>query len=239
MEAVSAPRTSTVADDVRSIAWWLLVGAAAGAVAGFVIGGVGGRLAMLLLRLTSPESVIGVISDDGFEIGVVTTKTFSLLFGMTMLGAANGVLYAAVRSAIPRRLRVPLWAGFAATVGGATFVSEDGVDFTLLEPAALAIALFVALPGIAAAVIVVLVERWVVAEPWANRRTAVLYAGAAVVGTFALVLAAAVGVAALAIRRSGGGPVVARVARIVVPIGLIGLGLWGGFNLVTKAARII
>lgn len=101
--------------------------------------------------------MIGVISDDGFEIGVVTTKTFNLLFGMTMLGAANGVLYA----------------------------------------------------------------------------------GAAAVGTFALVLAAVVGVAALAIRRSGGGPVVARVARIVVPIGLIGLGLWGGFNLVTKAARII
>ena len=156
MEAVSAPRTSTVADDARSIAWWLLVGAAAGAVAGFVIGGVGGRLAMLLLRLTSPESVIGVISDDGFEIGVVTTKTLNLLFGMTMLGAANGVLYA----------------------------------------------------------------------------------GAAVVGTFALVLAAVVGVAALAIRRSGGGPVVARVARIVVPIGLIGLGLWGGFNLVSKAVHI-
>ena len=85
---------------------------------------------------------------------MVTTKTLNLLFGMTMLGAANDVLYAAVRSAIPRRLRVLLWAGFAAMVSGATFVSEDGVDVTLLEPAALAIALFVALPGIAAAVIV-------------------------------------------------------------------------------------
>lgn len=39
-------------DEVSSIVWWVLVGAAAGAIAGFLVGGIGGRLAMLLLRLT-------------------------------------------------------------------------------------------------------------------------------------------------------------------------------------------
>ena len=32
---------------------------------------------MLLLRLTSPESVIGLTSDDGFEIGVFSVRTFN------------------------------------------------------------------------------------------------------------------------------------------------------------------
>ena len=53
---------------------------------------------MLLLRLTSPESVIGLTSDDGFEIGVVTAKTLSFILGMTFLGAGSGVLYAALRA---------------------------------------------------------------------------------------------------------------------------------------------
>ena len=62
---------------LRQTAWWILVGTAAGAIAGLLIGGIGGRLAMLLLRLTSDEIVLGLTSDDGFEIGVVTATRFS------------------------------------------------------------------------------------------------------------------------------------------------------------------
>jgi hypothetical protein len=68
--------SSTLREDARRVAWRVLVGAAAGAIAGLVVGGIGGRLAMLLLRLTSPDVAIGLVSDDGFEIGVVTTSTF-------------------------------------------------------------------------------------------------------------------------------------------------------------------
>ena len=39
---------------VRVAAWWLLVGTASGAVVGLVIGGIGGRLAMLVLRQRPP-----------------------------------------------------------------------------------------------------------------------------------------------------------------------------------------
>ena len=62
-------------EDARAVAWWVLVGVAAGAIAGLLVGGIGGRLAMLLLRLTSPDSVIGMRSDDNFEIGVLTTES--------------------------------------------------------------------------------------------------------------------------------------------------------------------
>jgi len=62
--------SATVRQDAAAVAWWVLVGAASGAIAGALVGGIGGRLAMLLLRLTSPDAVTGMISDDGFEIGV-------------------------------------------------------------------------------------------------------------------------------------------------------------------------
>lgn len=47
-----------------------------GLVTGLLIGGVGGRLAMFLLRLTSSESLHGVETDDGFIIGSLTSDTF-------------------------------------------------------------------------------------------------------------------------------------------------------------------
>ena len=138
--------SATVRQDAAAVAWWVLVGAASGAIAGALVGGIGGRLAMLLLRLTSPDAVTGMISDDGFEIGVVSFETAQLVLAMAMLGGINGVFYAALRTAIPRKLRLPLWSVFAAALGGANIVHDDGVDFALLEPAALAIALFVLLP---------------------------------------------------------------------------------------------
>jgi hypothetical protein len=229
----------TVRSDLSAIAWWLLVGTAAGAAAGFVVGGVGGRLAMLLLRLTSPDDVLGLTSDDGFEIGVVSADTVQLLLAMAMLGGINGVLYAAVRAALPERMRLPLWVALAVTLGGATIVHEDGVDFTLLEPAALAIALFVVLPGVAAALVVVLVERWIGRAPWGNRRLTVGVCLAALAGTFALGVAAIVGAAALAVRRAGLGDSARTLGRVAVPLGLVAVTLVSGWQLVAESIRIL
>jgi hypothetical protein len=210
-----------LAADARGVAWWVLVGAGLGAIAGFLVGGVGGRLAMLLLRLTSPDVVAGVISDDGFEIGVVSARTLQLFLAVTMLGAGAGITYAAVRGAIPRRLRVPAWATFTGVAGGASIVHREGVDFTLLEPAALAVALFVALPAVAGLVAALLVERWVDIEPAEHPRLRVCLAVVALAGTFALLFGVAVAVVALLLRRRRRlGHVVAGAARVVVPAGL-------------------
>jgi hypothetical protein len=236
---IAAGRSVTFRGDAAEVAWWVLVGAASGALAGALVGGFGGRLAMLLLRLTSPDAVTGMISDDGFEIGVVSFDTAQLVLAMAMLGAINGVLYAALRGAIPRKLRLPLWSVFAAALGGANVVHDDGVDFTFLEPAALAIALFVLLPGAAAAVVVVLVERWIGTEPWSNGRLSVGLCVGALAGTFALGFAALVGVGALVVRRAGVDALLARVARVAVPAGLVvvtAISLW---ELVTTSTRIL
>ncbi len=240
MEAPTARRDSaTLGEDVRSVAWWVLVGAASGAIAGALVGGVGGRLAMLLLRLTSPDAVIGVTSDDGFEIGVVTFDTLQLVLAMAMLGGINGVLYAALRAAIPPRLRLPLWTVVAGALGGATIVHEDGVDFTLLEPAALAIVLFVLLPGAAAALVVALVERWSAVEPWSSSRLTGALGAAALAGTFAVVFAALVAAGAVLLRRVGLGGLVARVAAVAVPAGLVLVTAVSAWVLVAESLRIV
>ncbi|HVE18624.1 MAG TPA: hypothetical protein VNB52_06050, partial [Ilumatobacteraceae bacterium] len=60
-----------------------------GISAGVILIGVGSRLAMLLLRVTSSDSVHGVESDDGFIIGQVTLAgTYNLL----LLGASVGII---------------------------------------------------------------------------------------------------------------------------------------------------
>lgn len=215
------------------------MGVASGAIAGFLIGGVGGRLAMLLLRLTSPGHVVGTISDDGFEIGVVTTDTLDLVAGMTMLGGLDGVVYAAVRGWLPQRLRLPLWVAVSALGLGGIIVHEDGVDFTVLEPTVLAIALFVLLPAAAAALVVVLVERWATGEPFAHRRLTALVVVAAVAATFALVAAAVVACGAVAGRRTGVARALAPVARVAAPIAIGAVALVSAVDLVGKASRLL
>ena len=139
---------------------WVLV--AAGIPTGAIICGLGSRLLMLLLRLTSPESVIGITSDDGFAIGQVTPDgTYSLL----MLGATFGIIGAAAYQWVSPWLIGPTWfrrltVGLAAgAVVGSMLLHADGVDFTRLKPTWLAIASFIALPAAFGAAIGVTVDQ--------------------------------------------------------------------------------
>src|SRR6266540_187718 len=76
----------------------LIVG---GVPVGVLIAGVGSRLAMLLLRLTSSHRVRGRLSDDGFVIGRVSLAgTYNLM----VLGAAVGIIGAACYRLVALRL---------------------------------------------------------------------------------------------------------------------------------------
>lgn len=123
----------------------------AGIPVGVLVAGVGSRLAMLLLRITSPDRVIGITSDDGFTIGQITVGgTYNLL----LLGATVGIIGAGAYQMVAPWLIGPTWfrrltTGLAsAAVVGSMLVHADGIDFTLLKPTWLAIGLFVALPGV-------------------------------------------------------------------------------------------
>lgn len=149
----------SVRRDVSERLWVLIV---AGIPTGVLVAGVGSRLAMLVLRATSPEAVVGVTSDDGFEIGRFTLGgTYNLL----ILGAVVGVIGAAAYRAVQPWLLGPAWfrrltvaAGSGAVVGS-MLIHADGIDFRLLKPTWLAVFLFVALPALFGAVIGVVVDR--------------------------------------------------------------------------------
>ena len=121
-----------------------------GAISGAVIGGLGGRLAMRILLLTSDDSVKGLTSDDGFEIGRFTLfDTLGLVIVTAFIGVIAALLYLVVRPFVARlgSAAVPAMAVFYGVVGGAMMVHRDGIDFQVLEPAVLAIILFVAICG--------------------------------------------------------------------------------------------
>ncbi len=146
------PSVDAIVDTLRAIV-------VAGVATGLVVGGVGSRVFMLVLRLTSPDAVRGVESDDGFEIGRVTLGgSYNLL----LLGAAFGVIGAAAYRAVAPWLIGPRWfrrfttAAASGVVVGAMLLHSDGIDFTVLKPTWLAMGLFVLLPawfGLAIAVV--------------------------------------------------------------------------------------
>jgi hypothetical protein len=159
--------TTETGQPVETVRVIVVAGIAAGALAG-----AGSRLAMLLLRLTSPPRVIGIRSDDDFVIGRFTLiGTYNLL----AIGAAVGLIGAGVYVLVASRLLGPpsfryFTVGLAsAAVVGSMLVHSDGIDFTELKPTWLAIALFVALPGLFGTLIgpaVTYVRR---PDSWTNR----------------------------------------------------------------------
>lgn len=144
----------------------------AGITAGVLLVGVGSRMAMMLLRVTSPDHVHGITSDDGFTIGEVTLAgTYNLL----ALGGVVGIIGAVAYRLVKRWLIGPVWfrrltVGLAAgAVAGAGLIHADGVDFTLLQPTWLAIGLFIALPVQFGALIGCFVDSVARPDSWSDR----------------------------------------------------------------------
>jgi hypothetical protein len=132
---------------MRTMARRIAAAMAAGLLAGLIIGGVGGRIAMLVLRLTSDARLHGLETDDGFTIGIVSSATAFLLILTAVGGLLGGLVYLLARAWLPERLRPWLFGSLTGLVGGALVIRPGGIDFTLLDPLGLAIAMFVALPA--------------------------------------------------------------------------------------------
>ena len=145
--------------DLSSPGATLASGVSSGFVAGLLIGGVGGRTAMFLLRLTSDPALRGTKTDDGFTIGVFSAQTVFLLGVTAGLGIVGGLFYLIVRGWIPDHLHVVVMAAYFGLVGGAGLVRPDGIDFRELSPLPLAVAMFVAIAVAYGAVMPWLTER--------------------------------------------------------------------------------
>ena len=68
----------------------------AGALLGLLIGGVGSRLALMLLAKLNPQT-IGVSSDDDFTMGQLSIQTLNLLAISTLIGVLGGGIYFVLR----------------------------------------------------------------------------------------------------------------------------------------------
>lgn len=115
---------------------------------------------MMLLAGLNPDFT-GVESDDGFRMGQFTGATANLLFIATLFGVLGGGVYFVVRGLMigPRWFQLVSISVGPAVVVGSQIVHSDGVDFTL-QPALLAVALFVLIPGIYAVLLALLADRW-------------------------------------------------------------------------------
>ncbi len=240
--------TETGEIDGRAIGLDLLdrfgAAALAGLTAGFLIGGVGGRLAMLLLRLTSSDAVRGIESDDGFTIGQVSTQSIFLLAVTTLLGTLLAFAYLLVRRWLPERRRPLQAAAFFGVIGGAAVIKPDGVDFTRLDPLLLAVVLFIALPAAYGWVMAAMVEG-LIARPGTYRKTRVaaivLFVAVGFFGLFAFGIAIVGGVLILIGRRwpALAALVTHPVVTWAVRLGLLVLVVISGTELVSDVAEIL
>ena len=111
--------------------------------------GVVSRLAMSLLARQNPQAH-GLISDDGFEMGVVTLAgSASLAVVGIPVGIVGWLTYLVARPLLVG----PAWFQWFSlsvppgVVAASLVVHPTGVDFTVLDPLWLAVGLFVAVPA--------------------------------------------------------------------------------------------
>ena len=138
------------------------IGVLAGAISGFVVGGLGGRLFMFALAQLNPEEA-GVKTDDGFEMGQFTTPgTLNLLAITTVIGIVGGLAFLALRGLRfgPNWFRILSMPVGATIVVGSLLVHSDGVDFTLLQPVGLAVAMTLAVPFLYTLMLTEIADRW-------------------------------------------------------------------------------
>jgi hypothetical protein len=156
---------------------------AAGVVVGLVVAGLGSRIVMRILALADTDAR-GTFTENGNQVGDITVGgTLSLIvFVGIPSGVAAGLIVFLARRWFPPRLP---WRGLAlslvllALLGG-TVLDADNVDFRLLEPPGLAVALFGALFFLAGYALAALADRWGPGVPTVFYRGDVTLVGGAV-----------------------------------------------------------
>jgi hypothetical protein len=230
--------------DLSSPGATLAAGVTSGFFAGLLIGGVGGRLAMLLLRLTSDPGLRGTETDDGFTIGVFSTQTLFLLGVTAGLGILGGLFYLIVRGWLPEHWRVVGMTVFIGLVGGAGLIRPEGIDFKELSPLPLAVAMFVAIAVAYGAVMPWLTERMLREGsvmrrgPWAWIAGLLPLVVANIVGILVLLLATLV----LLVRRSAPSAIAAWRSPVAIWIGrtlLFATAVASGIRLVRDSVEIL
>ncbi len=117
--------------------------AAAGAIAGLIVGGGGGRMVMRLVAIMDPSSD-GARTDFGGTAGEITLGgTLNLVIITTFAGVAGGFAYMLLRRWIPGSgaRRGLLFGLGVALVPAIVNVNEDNPDLQIFEPVLVIVAM--------------------------------------------------------------------------------------------------
>ncbi len=201
-QAAAQPRKSGSrwSHDAPFDSWFGLVrhvtaGGLAGLTAGFLVGGVGGRVFMRIAGAASGTRGSGRVTEAGFTVGEVTFGGSGFL--IVFLGIASGIagagIYLAMRPWLgwAHRLRGVVFGVvlFALTSATSDLMNPDNVDFFILGNGPLLVALIVGL-FVGFGVVIDWVFRWLdhrlPGEERGWRSVGVPFAVFAVVGTMAV-----------------------------------------------------
>lgn len=161
-------------DGLRLYAWWASMLLVAGTVSWILVTGAGGRLAMRLLAVTSPEAT-GRLTEAGANVGEMTVEgTIAFfVFGGLPFAFMSTALYLLVAPWLPRgRLAGPTF-GLAAFVMVAPFIDPlraDNVDFDIVGPGWLSVLVFAALAVVQGAFLAAFAGRLSRSLPLMTRR---------------------------------------------------------------------
>lgn len=148
MQAVEASVTRRLLVEVRSA----IVAGMAGAAAGLVVAGLGGRIVMRVSMLVASGDVERRLTENGNRIGEFTVDgTIGLLlFGGLLTGLVAGVYWYAIRPTVKSlgSGELPAAALVGVVLGGLLIIDPENRDFEILEPAGLQVALFLGLAAI-------------------------------------------------------------------------------------------
>lgn len=135
-------------------------GLVGGLAAGALVAGVGGRIAMRVVALQSPDAYQGLTTDDGAATGEITLLgSLGLIVFLALVGALGGLVYAVVRDALPARRRPLAWGVVSGLVVGAMIIHADGVDYAVLGERWVSAAMFGAVAAGYGVVAAALAER--------------------------------------------------------------------------------
>jgi len=136
-------------DGLRIYAWWASMLLLVGTVSGVLVVGAGGRLAMRLLAVTSPEA-FGRLTEAQATVGIISVQgsIAFLIFAGLPFGFSSSLLYLFVRPWLPSGwLGGPAF-GLVALIVIAPFedpLRADNLDFDLVGPGWLSVLVFAAL----------------------------------------------------------------------------------------------
>jgi hypothetical protein len=163
---------------------------AAGLLVGLVVAGLGSRLAMRVLAVADPDAA-GIFTENGNVVGEITLggTTALIVFIGIPLGLAAGLIVFAVRRWLPtgQPWRSLAFSAVLLALLGRTVIDPDNIDFRLLSPTGLAIALFGLLFVVAGFSLPPLADHWGPGVPrFLYRQDVTVVGGAALAAVVAL-----------------------------------------------------